>query len=177
MFGGDPRLFVSAVRAFAACTPSVLDKLGSVTEDTLGDYGIVVHGLKGSCSSIGADELVSKALYLEKSANDGNVFEVLNKNDDLLKNTRFLIACINDTLKEHSGKTDAPIVDSPDPALMARLRDCCTNYDIGGVDDALEEIDEACYEHGEELIAKIKEHVMVSEFEEASALITGYLGG
>ena len=175
LFGGETRLFIAALRSFAANTPAVLEKLENVKEEAIGEYAIVVHGLKGSCANIGAEVLREKALHLEMSANEGNITEIFTQNGALLKETRILIENINAKLKEYNAGCGKALLSSPDTALLERLRKCCENYDISGADDALEELDAAEYENDEDLIACVREFVIKSEFNEAASRITEYI--
>ena len=177
LFGGETQLFLFALRAFAANTPRVLDKLGNITEKNLRDYVIAVHGLKGSLFNIGAVDLGGKAFDLETGADKGGVKEVSAKNCGLVKDTKLLIENINAALREYASRCGGVMLSVPDRALLERLKQCCENYDISGIDGALEELDAASYESGEDLIAWIKERVIMSEFNEAAARIAKYLGG
>ena len=98
LFSGDIKLAIAALRSFGINTPDELRKLEHVTEDTLGDYVITVHGLKGSCASIGAVVLQARAQHLETSAGNGDISEVRLLNDDLIADTQRLINNINEQL-------------------------------------------------------------------------------
>jgi len=177
LFGGETSPFLSALRSFKTNTPAVLDELGKVKKENLNDYVIVVHGLKGACAGIGAEDLRKRALHLEISARNGDISEVLDKNDDLIKDTQILIENINVQLKAINRGRGKPLLHAPDPALLIRLRRRCEDYDMNGTEKVLEKLDAADYEEGGELISWVKERIEMSEFSEAAARIMEYEKG
>jgi HPt (histidine-containing phosphotransfer) domain-containing protein len=69
------------VKSFAQNTPPLLDKIrafpaelpAQLPAEDMNDYAIIVHGIKGSSRSIGAEALGAKAEALEYAAKAGNV--------------------------------------------------------------------------------------------------------
>jgi HPt (histidine-containing phosphotransfer) domain-containing protein len=64
-FGGQPAIYLRILKVFVKSTPALLESLASVTPETIADYTISVHGLKGSCYSISAMALGDEAKELE----------------------------------------------------------------------------------------------------------------
>jgi HPt (histidine-containing phosphotransfer) domain-containing protein len=91
LYGGEMDIYVSAMRSFVANIPAAIDRLRSVSQETLGEYATNVHGLKGSCSSIGAESVRVKAYELEMKSKAGDLSTVLAKNDALLTEAEQLI--------------------------------------------------------------------------------------
>jgi HPt (histidine-containing phosphotransfer) domain-containing protein len=91
LYGGEMDIYISILRSFTANIPGTLEKLKNVSEETLPQYATAVHGLKGSCSSIAAEQVKEKAFDLEKKAKAGDLSGVLALNEDLLKETEQLV--------------------------------------------------------------------------------------
>ena len=102
IYGGDMDIYFIVLKSFLDNTPIVTDKLRSVSKETLYDYAINVHGLKGVCASIGAEKVREKAFNLETAAKAGDLALVLAKNDELIKDVEILAADIKAWLKKHS---------------------------------------------------------------------------
>jgi len=61
-----------------------------------------------------------------------------------------------------------PRLKAPDKEILARLKECCENYDIDGVDKAMSELESADYEEGADLIAWIREKIDISKMGEVA---------
>ncbi|MDR0314062.1 MAG: Hpt domain-containing protein [Treponema sp.] len=89
--GGELDIFVTALRSFAINIPVALEKLRTVSAETLPGYVTFVHGLKGSCASIGAEEARKKAYDLEMKSKAGDLDGVLAQNKAFIKEVEQLI--------------------------------------------------------------------------------------
>ena len=174
MVDGEIKLFISVLRSFCVNTPEILKKLENVTEDNLNEYSILVHGLKGACAGIGAEKLREKMYYLELKAKSGNISEILNKNENMIQDTLSLIDNINVKLKEYESWQKKPVLPAPDFEYLEKLRICCENYDMNGIEKILELLENYNYENGNDLVEWIKERVEMSEFIEISDRIIEY---
>jgi HPt (histidine-containing phosphotransfer) domain-containing protein len=99
LYGGEMDIYVSALQSFANNIPTAIERLRNVSEATLGEYATNVHGLKGSCSSIGAESVRVKAYDLEMKSKAGDLSGVLAKNDELLKEAEQLVKDIKTWLE------------------------------------------------------------------------------
>ena len=84
LYGGDVEMFVEILRSFVECIPDELEKLRNLSEDTLREYSIDVHTVKGAAASIGAKELSEWAAKLESQGKSGDISGVQAENDSLL---------------------------------------------------------------------------------------------
>ena len=91
LFNNDLDDYVKFISFFAETTLAKLESIETVTADSLHDYAVVVHGIKGSCVWIGAYEIGEKAEELEKAALGGNLDTVLEKNPSFIEETTILI--------------------------------------------------------------------------------------
>jgi HPt (histidine-containing phosphotransfer) domain-containing protein len=89
------------VDSFIAKTPDVLKKLATVTKENLADYATTVHGLKGACANVCAEEARKAALELEQLSRAGDLAGVQAKNGAFLKNVETLLDNLQNWHKSH----------------------------------------------------------------------------
>ena len=100
LYSGEMDIYIAVLRSFAANIPIAAGKMRNVSEGSLKEYATTVHGLKGSCASIGAEGLRKKAFELELKSKDGDWPGVLALNDALIHDTETLLTHINAWLDE-----------------------------------------------------------------------------
>jgi HPt (histidine-containing phosphotransfer) domain-containing protein len=103
LFDGDMELYVSILRSFVGKTPVTLNSLRNVSETTLADYANNVHGIKGACANICAEEARKTASKLEMMAKIGDLTGVLADNEAFLKYMDNLMIDLQNWLKDHPG--------------------------------------------------------------------------
>ena len=92
LFNNNLDDYIKFISFFAETTLPKLESIETtITADSLHDYAVIVHGIKGSCVWIGAYEVGEKAEELEKAALGGNLDVVLEKNPSFVKETTLLI--------------------------------------------------------------------------------------
>jgi len=101
LFEGDVEVFKSVLHSFIDKTPSVLTKLSAVTKETLADYATTVHGLKGACATICAEEARKAAFNLEQKSRAGDLDGVLAENKAFIKSVEDLLVSLQNWYKSH----------------------------------------------------------------------------
>ena len=91
LYDDDEDLYLIILRSYADNTPAVLNKLRTVSAETLKDYAAAMHGIKGTSTAVGAEELRQAALKLETMARDGDISGVQAGNPAFLKQADTLI--------------------------------------------------------------------------------------
>jgi PAS domain S-box-containing protein len=175
LYAGETDIYLPMLRSYIANTPGTLEKLRKVSVETLSDYVITVHGLKGTSAGIGAEEIRAQALELENLSRAGDLQGVLAKNNKLIANTEVIVANVKAWLEQYDSKNAKPRQKTPDKALLAKLRQCCENYDMSGIDEIMAELDKTDYEEDADLIAWIKEKIVISEIDEVAERLAEYL--
>jgi CheY-like chemotaxis protein len=104
LYGDDLDIYLPTLRSYVFYTTGVLDKLRTVSEETLPEYAINAHGLKVTSASIGAEIVRESALNLEKLARAGDLQGVLARNDRFIKGTESIVANIKKWLEKHDGE-------------------------------------------------------------------------
>jgi signal transduction histidine kinase/CheY-like chemotaxis protein/HPt (histidine-containing phosphotransfer) domain-containing protein len=96
--GYDEEILSLTLQSFVDNSPSVLEKLRSFNEEKIRDYTITVHGVKGICRSICAEEASALALSLEQAGKAGDIDFIKMNNNTLINIIEKLIADIKDWL-------------------------------------------------------------------------------
>jgi len=102
LYDGDTEIFLFALESFVSNTPMETEKIRNVTQESLSQYAITVHGLKSTSAAIGAEDLSEKFRILETMAKAGDLPGVLAGNGELLKDTEILVNEIKNWLLMHS---------------------------------------------------------------------------
>jgi CheY-like chemotaxis protein/HPt (histidine-containing phosphotransfer) domain-containing protein len=81
--GDDEEILELTLQSFVDNTPAVLDKVRNFSEEKIADYVITVHGVKGICRNLCAEEIASLALSLEQAGRSSDI-DFIKKNNDVL---------------------------------------------------------------------------------------------
>jgi PAS domain S-box-containing protein len=175
LYAGDTGVYLALLRSYVTNTPGLLEKLRSVSKETLSKYNVTVHGLKGSSANIGAESIREMAFELEKKSKEGNLQGIWALNGTLIADTKIIIANIKAWLEQYdAAKVKKPVMKAPDRELLKRLRINCENYDIKGADKVLTILESADYEKDGDLIKWAREKIENSDFSEAVRKLKEY---
>jgi HPt (histidine-containing phosphotransfer) domain-containing protein len=100
LYDDDTDVYKSILRSFVSNIPAVLDKIRNVSSETLPDYFIKIHALKGNFGSIGAEGLMAAAARLEAMAKKNDLAGILAENGDLVEKTSALVNEIKNWLEQ-----------------------------------------------------------------------------
>jgi PAS domain S-box-containing protein len=179
-FNDMPTIYMDVVKSFVQNTPKFLAELRNVTESTLSGYAVTVHGVKGSCYGICADEAGRMAEALEISAKSGDFARVMAGNETFIGKVETLLAQLGalsrsaDGVSEaaDSGKNTRP---SPDRPLLAKMLEASQDYDIDAMQGVMEKLEQYKYECGGELISWLKERLVNFGYDEISEKLAEFL--
>jgi CheY-like chemotaxis protein len=169
-FAGDWDIYWDVMKSYAQNTPPLLDKIRAFSPELpaeeMNDYAIIVHGIKSSSRSIGAEALGAKAEELEHAAKAGNI-DFIRENhgifmlaaDQLLEG---LSAKINSVDAEHPKTRKA----EPAEETLEDLLQACQAFDIDGVDRSMRELESCEYETGTDLVVWLREKADSMGFKE-----------
>ena len=174
LYGGDQNIYIAVLRSFLSNVKNVMEKLRYVSEETLGDYTVNVHGLKGICAGIGAEKTRQAAFNLEKAARSGDLAGVLVENEVFLKETEELTSAVQAWFDAQDKKNTKPILPCPDRNLLSRLYKCCKDYDMNGADEIMDELESADYETDASLVTWLRERIDESDFSSAARRLSEY---
>ena len=174
-YNGDKELYLNILNSFVINTKTELEKVKEVNRDTLSDYRIIVHGLKGSSRGIYAEEVGQKAEALERAAKSGDFDYVSEHNPDFINTAEKLIADLENVLSKMDRDNLKIKKDSPGADSLTRLLDACKDYDIDGANLAVEELEQYDYALDGDLVVWLRQKVDVTAFKEIIEKLS-YLG-
>ena len=163
-FDGDKETYLGVLRSFAVHSKPLLENLKKIERDSLADYAISVHGIKGSSRGIFAEEIGRQAEVLEKAAKAKDFDFVNENNQGFIQTVETLIKDIEtllDTMQEDDPK---PKMNEPDKETLTKLLASCKKYDMDGACEAMSEIERYEYESDEEIVPWLREHIDESNF-------------
>jgi signal transduction histidine kinase/CheY-like chemotaxis protein/HPt (histidine-containing phosphotransfer) domain-containing protein len=163
-FGGDGKSYMESLRSYVVHTPPLL--AAARTTEALADYAIIVHGIKGSSYGISAQEIGQKAEQLEHAAKAGNLDFIKEKNGEFIAAAEQFIADLTALLNILEDSLRKPRKLAPNPALLERIWDAAENYNIGELENAMDELEQCSYKLEAELIPWLREQIDKAEFGE-----------
>ena len=97
----DFEIYLRSLRLFVSNVPETLVKMSAVTSDTLQEYSVRAHGIKGISQYIGAEDVRIKAKKLEQMSKDGDFSGVIIENAAFIKYTDEIVLNIQNWLKKN----------------------------------------------------------------------------
>jgi signal transduction histidine kinase len=163
---GGKEAFLEIVKVFCDQGESILTMLGNPREETLGDYAITAHGLKGSLFGICADELGREAELLEKAAKAGDLGTVLAGNPAFLQRLAGFVLGLKalDIPKETKGRKA-----EPDRELLSELLKAAEEFDLNKMEDRIAALEDYEYDKGGEIVPWLREKIRNLEYGEIIA--------
>ena len=160
---------LDVLRAWCIHTPVLLEKLRACVEkslpETIEDYIINIHGLKGSSNGIFAASIGKKAEDLEEAAHRKDFQLIAAGNEPLVKeayllhqNLEKLLACLAATAEAK------PLASSPDTVLLTQLLAACKQYKSSLMEEILDKLEAYQYESGGELLSWLREQIDMLEY-------------
>jgi len=168
-FGGNQAIFLKVIKAFTDGIGKHMDTLAGLTEEGLSDYAITVHGVKGSCYSIGANLEGDMAKELEFAAKAGDFALVSEKNPLFIDRVRNTLVPALEKLVSDEGDAisgGAERKPEPDKALLAEALTAAESFDALRLQQIAEELDKYSYEKGGDLVSWFSEKVIAFEFDD-----------
>jgi len=165
-FSNDKSSYIDVLRSYSRNTPVLLAASRKINKDGMAEYITVVHGIRGSSSGINAEETAAIADALEKAAIAGDYDYVSANNKNLIKKAEKLITDIDLMLEKFDADNKKPVKEKPDRDTLVRLHLACLNYDMNGVDTALEELESNDYEFDGELVVWLRENAELMNLDE-----------
>jgi CheY-like chemotaxis protein len=163
-FSGDEETYLGVLKSYALNTPPLLDQLRSCTEESLPNYAVVVHGIKSSSRSIGAEAIGARAEALELAAKAGDLNFVGRDNSDFIKTVQALLDGLSAVLRDLAEENPKPTKAEPDAEVLVALLEACQSFDIDEVEKAMGELESYAYESRGELVEWLRSQVNVMGF-------------
>ncbi|MDR2096330.1 MAG: response regulator [Treponema sp.] len=159
-------VYLQILRSYTVHTPELLEKLRSLSRETLPEYAITVHGLKGASYGICAGAIGKQAEELEHAAKAGNYEKVRRENAAFIEKVAEALAELGRLLQDAAecgpAKQKAP---APDRVLLEKLLDASKRFKPAIMEDVLTEIEGYEYESGEDLVVWLREQLDNLEYD------------
>jgi len=135
-------------------------------------YIINIHAMKSALANIGEKEISERALRLEQAGREKNINVILSETGDFLD---ILDKVVNEIKQKNKDNENAEDSDEDVTLLNEKLviiKEACAALDKKTVKKELNELKEKTWsQNTRKLLKSISEHLLHSEFDEASALI------
>jgi HPt (histidine-containing phosphotransfer) domain-containing protein len=163
-FGNKASIYLRIVNSFIKNTPASLEDLVAVTPETLSDYAVRIHGLKGSCYGISAIKIGDEAKALEIASKASDWVTVARDNPTVIAHVRELIAQLQDVVTKVEESEDAnadqrPLVNAPDRELARNLLEATRSFDVMAMERIIQEMDTLRYRSDPQLMNNLKEQL------------------
>jgi CheY-like chemotaxis protein len=178
LYGGSGAAYIPILQSFAAHTPGLLEKMTGHLE-SLPDYAIEVHGLKGTCGAICAAETAALARDLEAGSKEGNREMVASRHGELKRKALDLTARLGVLLAEWEARRPAAAKErraEPDRELLARLSEAAGGFNSNVIEETLEELERYQYERGGELVTRLREQAENFDYDAIRRRLEDFLG-
>jgi signal transduction histidine kinase/CheY-like chemotaxis protein/HPt (histidine-containing phosphotransfer) domain-containing protein len=159
-YGNSGAAYMPILKSFVIHTPLLLERLAKNLETSPDDYLIEIHGLKGTCNTIGAQEAGTLAGELESGMKNGNTERVKVRHGELEEKVRSLTEGLQRILDEWEGNRPAQEKETraePDKELLKRLSEATEGFNSNETEEILRKLEQYRYEKGEDLIRWLRE--------------------
>jgi signal transduction histidine kinase/DNA-binding response OmpR family regulator len=147
---------------------------GFGNEEDIHMYVINVHAMKSALANIGEKELSAVALKLEQAGREKNINVMLEETNDFLDKLRLIINNIKPKEEENIENTESDFVYLSEKLKV--IKKACTEFDKKTAKNALGELREKTWSNEiKKMINSISEHLLHSEFDNASAIADKYI--
>ncbi|MDR2662338.1 MAG: response regulator [Treponema sp.] len=159
-------IYMKVLQSYVTHSPELLDKLRSLTRETLPGYAVTVHGLKGASYGICANETGKDAEELEHAAKAGNYEKVSSKNTAFIEKTESFLGDLRKLLESTAEKEEKKRkAAAPDRALLEKLLDASRRFKPAIMEEVMTELEGWEYESGGELIPWLREQLDNLEYD------------
>ena len=165
-YDNNEEIYLKVLRSYSSCVSSMLSAIENVDKDSLEQYKIKVHGIKGTSLDIFAEQVGKTAQLLEEAAKSGNIDFINENNKAFLESAWKLINNIEDTLAKIEAENPKPKKDKPDDELLLKLLSACKDYEINKADKAIAEIESYTYEADDGLANWLRENIDKMNFKQ-----------
>ena len=158
----DELNYITVLRIYSTNIRTLLRKIEVFNMLDLLDYKITVHGIKGASYDIYISDVGDKALALEQAADAEDFEYILNAHADFIETTHEFLDRLDKLLVEVDSGDEKQEKEKPDEELLLRLQGRCSDYDIDGAEEVMEEISQYRYLHENDLVEWLQEKVKMT---------------
>ncbi|MDR1307669.1 MAG: response regulator [Treponema sp.] len=163
---GTEEIYIKVLQSYVTHSPELLDKLRSLTRETLPEYTVTVHGLKGASYGVCADETGKGAEELEHAAKAADYEKVSSKNAAFIEKTETFLEDLRKLLESTAERGEKKRkAAAPEKALLEKLLDASRRFKPAIMEEVMTELEGCEYESGGELIPWLREQLDNLEYD------------
>jgi signal transduction histidine kinase/CheY-like chemotaxis protein len=154
------------LRSYVIHTPELLEKLQSLSPETLPEYAVTVHGLKGASYGICADSIGKRAEKLELAAKAGDYTTVAAENQDFIRQVELVLTGLKDLLQSTAEKTpEKEKASAPDKELLEKLLDASRRFKPAAMEEIIQDLEKYEYENDGGLVVWLRKQLDDLEYD------------
>jgi PAS domain S-box-containing protein len=158
--------YMRVLRSYMLHTPELLEKLRTLTKETLPEYAVTVHGLKGASYGICAEAIGREAEALEFAAKAGEYEKVNAENAAFVERVEAALAVMGELLQQaEDRRPEKRKMAAPDGALLEKLLEASKRFKPAVMEEVLSEIEGYEYESGTELVSWLRDQLDNLEYD------------
>jgi HPt (histidine-containing phosphotransfer) domain-containing protein len=138
--------------------------------ESLKNYTITVHGIKGSCYGICATQVGDLAKELEMAAKAQDLGKVMELNNQFIQVTEKLVNELKILFPQKEEKTKLE-KKAPDPVVLQKLLNAAKTFNINNMIEALDELEQFKYQENADLVSQLREATDNYEYAEVVTLL------
>ncbi|MDR1277133.1 MAG: response regulator [Treponema sp.] len=163
---GEEKIYLNILRSYITHSPGLLEKLRALSPETLADYAITVHGLKGASYGICADGIGREAEELEQAARAGDYERVAADTGGFILRVEQALEELGALVEQNTaGGPAKQNVSVPDRSLLGKLLDASKRFKPAVMEEVLAELEKYEYETGGDLISWLREQLDNLEYD------------
>ncbi|GBU27850.1 hypothetical protein R84B8_01391 [Treponema sp. R8-4-B8] len=166
------KIFARDAKKSIAILEAIHERRYNFSDDDIRSYIINVHAMKSALANIGEAKLSSIALKLEDAGRQQNIAVISDETPAFLTELRAVIEKISPDKDIEEEEVSINIKDKDKALLIEKLtviQNACAEYDKKTAKDALAQLRQKTWPHKvTEILEKIAEHLLHSEFTEVS---------
>jgi signal transduction histidine kinase/CheY-like chemotaxis protein len=167
---GDVNVFLNILKKSIQSLPVMLEEIKNPVRETLKDYEIKIHGLKGAIHGIYHKEGGNLAAELEKFARENDIDSILERNNAFIAVMTGFIETLKEKLNvtDAAAKTaeDAKLLEKPDRNLLLSLREAAEQYRTTEMGEIMQSLEKYRYRKGGDLLLWLREKVETLEYQD-----------
>jgi HPt (histidine-containing phosphotransfer) domain-containing protein len=185
-FSNQAPIYLRVLRAFVNSAPELLEKLAELTPQTISDYTIRIHGLKGSCYGVSATTLGDEARALEIASKADDWQTLQRGNPEIIEHTYQLIdqfIQLIETIEQANNQQFAggsagirPLLQKPDPQLIQCLLTAIQNFDVEAIEKLIDQLDQASYSADPQLTGFLRQNLLLFRYDQLEKRLIDLLG-
>ena len=163
-YHGDDDTYLKVLRSCTTDLRYMLEAVQYVSMESITDYKIKVHGMKGIFNEIYSLKLGERAAELENAAIEKDLDYINEHNQAFLVDAHQFIRNVEAFLSEAFEKNTKPKRDYPDSESIEKLLTACKMFDLDGAENAMAEIERYQYTSDTSISDWLREKVDLMNF-------------